>query len=102
MDEKEHEKKEFQEQAIKEEERKLKARSNKEITAWWGLGLFGMVGWSVMLPTLLGIFVGLFLDHKYDHQSHTYTLLGLLAGICLGSTIAFVSLGMEMFKREDK
>ena len=34
--------------------RKLKARRNSTPGVWFGLGMMGLVGWSVVVPTLLG------------------------------------------------
>ena len=34
--------------------RKLKARRNSAQGVWFGLGMMGLIGWSVVVPTLLG------------------------------------------------
>ena len=34
--------------------RKLKARRNAKPGVWFGLGMMGLIGWSVAIPTLLG------------------------------------------------
>jgi len=69
------------------EERKLEAqRQNKSV--WAGLGLFGMVGWSIAVPTLLGAALGVWLDNNYK-QSFSWTLSLLLAGLMLGCIIAW-------------
>src|ERR1700733_12977082 len=34
--------------------RKLKAQRAGPQSAWFGLGMFGVIGWSVTVPTLLG------------------------------------------------
>ncbi|MGB7630469.1 MAG: hypothetical protein WBM29_05230, partial [Candidatus Deferrimicrobium sp.] len=34
--------------------RKLKARRNSTRGVWFGLGMMGLIGWSVVVPTLLG------------------------------------------------
>ncbi|MEZ5865477.1 MAG: hypothetical protein R3D25_15945 [Geminicoccaceae bacterium] len=36
-------------------ERKLEAQGARHRGVWFGLGMFGLVGWSVAVPTLLGI-----------------------------------------------
>jgi ATP synthase protein I len=38
--------------------RKSRARDEGERGAWFGLGMFGLVGWSVALPTLAGLALG--------------------------------------------
>jgi ATP synthase protein I len=34
--------------------RKLKARKHQAHGVWFGLGMMGLIGWSVVVPTLLG------------------------------------------------
>lgn len=63
--------------------RKLRARRNASKGVWRGLGMMGIVGWSVAIPTLLGIALGTWLDK--DHAgSHSWTLALLVAGLVLG------------------
>jgi ATP synthase protein I len=38
--------------------RKLKARRNSANEVWFGLGMMGLIGWSVVVPTLLGAALG--------------------------------------------
>lgn len=70
---------------------KIKKDSTKKIKSkeegseiMFGLGLFGIIGWSVSIPTVLGIALGVFLDKKFNH-SFSWTLTLLFAGIVLGS-----------------
>ena len=48
----------------KKEKRKLRARDKKYQAVWFGMGLFGVIGWSVMIPTLIGIAVGIWADRR--------------------------------------
>lgn len=50
---------------------------------WSGLGMMGMVGWSVAIPTLLGALLGLWLD-QHHAGAHSWTLALLVAGLVLG------------------
>jgi ATP synthase protein I len=63
--------------------RKMKARRNSGQDVWFGLGMMGLIGWSVVVPTLLGAAVGLWLD-KYHAGKHAWTLALLVAGLALG------------------
>ena len=45
--------------------RKLKARRNSAQGVWFGLGMMGLIGWSVVVPTLLGAALGLWLDKHH-------------------------------------
>ncbi len=62
--------------------RKLKARRSKQ-GVWFGLGMMGLIGWSVVVPTLLGAAIGLWLDKHYP-GTHAWTLALLVAGLSLG------------------
>lgn len=56
---------------------------------WFGLGMFGLVGWAVAVPTLIGIAVGLWLD-RVAPQDFSWTLALLLAGVLLGALNAWL------------
>ncbi|UTF51260.1 AtpZ/AtpI family protein [Desulfomicrobium sp. ZS1] len=63
--------------------RKLKARRNPTPGIWFGLGMMGLIGWSVVIPTLLGAALGIWLDHHHP-GSHSWTLALLVAGLAIG------------------
>ena len=45
--------------------RKLKALGENKRSVWFGLGMFGIIGWTVAVPTLLGAALGIWMDKKY-------------------------------------
>jgi ATP synthase protein I len=63
--------------------RKLKARRNLGQGVWFGLGMMGLIGWSVAIPTLLGAALGIWLDGHYPGR-HPWTLALLVAGLAIG------------------
>jgi ATP synthase protein I len=63
--------------------RKLKAQRNSARSVWFGLGMMGLIGWSVAIPTLLGAALGLWLDQHYPGK-HAWTLALLVAGLAIG------------------
>ena len=63
--------------------RKLQAQRHVTQTVWSGLGMMGLVGWSVAVPTLLGAALGMWLDEHYP-GGHSYTLTLLVIGLSLG------------------
>jgi len=88
MDERQPEKKqqaetEFRRRIAVKERRKLKGRREKGQDVWFGLGMFGLVGWSVTIPTLLGTALGVWVDRTWESQ-YSWTLMGLLIGVILG------------------
>ena len=63
--------------------RKLKARRKANPVVWTGLGMMGLIGWSVVVPTLLGAGLGVWLDEHHPGK-HAWTLALLMAGLALG------------------
>ena len=79
---------EFIEKIGSREARKIKARRNRSKGVWFGLGMMGMIGWSVAIPTLIGVAMGVWLDIKYPgHISWTLTLLSI--GLAVGCANAW-------------
>lgn len=63
--------------------RKIKARGERRHNLWFGLGMFGLVGWSVAIPTLAGIALGLWVDRNWPSYI-SWTLTLLFVGMVLG------------------
>jgi len=76
------------EQVGAKELRKIRARRQKDRTLWVGLGMFGMVGWSIAAPTLIGVVLGLWFDRLWPGP-FSWTLAMLLAGVTLGCLSAW-------------
>lgn len=68
--------------------RKIRAREGKDRSIWFGLGMFGLVGWSVAIPALVGIVVGVWLDATFPGR-YSWTLTGLIVGVALGCVNAW-------------
>lgn len=75
--------KKFSEKIRSKEQRKLKAQQEKHGKIWFSLGMFGLVGWSVAIPTLIGIAVGIWIDKTWP-SPYSWTLMGLVIGVLLG------------------
>jgi ATP synthase protein I len=73
--------------------RKLKARRSTQ-GVWFGLGMMGLIGWSVVVPTLLGAALGLWLDAHYPGK-HGWTLALLVAGLTIGCLNAWFWVAKE-------
>ena len=63
--------------------RKLKARRVAPKSIWFGLGMSGLVGWSVTIPALIGAALGIWVDKQYPGQ-YSWTLMLLLMGLMIG------------------
>lgn len=63
--------------------RKLRARGETDRGPWFWIGMFGLVGWSVAVPTVIGIALGLWLDRLFPGRV-SWTLTLLMTGVVLG------------------
>lgn len=79
---------------------KLKAKGKPDAGLWFGLGMMGLVGWSIAIPTLLGAALGIWLDKKYD-EPRSWTLALLLAGLVVGCFTAWNWLNKEHRAMDD-
>jgi F0F1-ATPase subunit, putative len=74
--------------------RKLSAQRNTAEVVWSGLSVMGLIGWSVVVPTLLGAALGHWLDMHYP-ISHSWTLMLIMTGLSLGCWNAWRWIGRE-------
>jgi len=84
----------FAEQIDSKVKRKLKAQRRSGTSAWFGLGMMGLIGWSIALPTILGAALGIWLDKHYQVQQ-SWTLALIVAGLTLGCFTAWNWLSKE-------
>jgi ATP synthase protein I len=75
--------KELSEKVGSKEARKIKARRDKDRGVWFGLGMFGLVGWSVAIPTVIGVALGVWIDKTWPGR-YSWTLMGLVLGVIVG------------------
>jgi ATP synthase protein I len=68
--------------------RKRKAQRAGTQSAWFGLGMFGVIGWSVTVPTVLGALLGAWWD-KHHAGPLSWTLALLAAGLTIGCANAW-------------
>ncbi len=80
--------------------RMKKARENAGVSPLRGLGAFGMIGWSIAVPTVGGAFLGLWLDRTVP-QDFSWVLALILGGVTLGGFIAWAWIGRESREEED-
>ena len=65
------------------ERRKLRARREGSRSVWFWLGMMGLVGWSVAVPTVIGVAIGAWVDATWPGQV-SWTLTGMIVGVIVG------------------
>lgn len=91
--------KDLERRIARKEQRKLWARRHRKERVWFGLGMFGIVGWSVTIPTLLGLGIGLWIDATWPGR-YSWTLMLLVGGILLGCWNAWFWISQEQARIE--
>jgi ATP synthase protein I len=86
----------FARQVAAKAARKLRAQRKGDQGVWFGLGMSGLIGWSVAVPTLVGAMLGLWLDRRHS-GGRSWTLMLLFAGLVIGCVNAW-----HWVAREDK
>ncbi len=67
----------------RKEARKIKGRRERERGPLFYAGMFGLVGWAVALPTVLGLWLGTWADATWPGQP-SWTLVGIVLGVAAG------------------
>lgn len=77
-----------------DERRTLRARAEPERGVWFGLGMYGLVGWSIAVPTVLAVILGVWIDERYPSRL-SWTLMLLAVGLVLGCATAWFWIARE-------
>jgi ATP synthase protein I len=90
-----HDNHERLEEAVRtRQERRERWQREGERSIGQNLAMIGALGWTIVLPTLIGIFVGRWLDEHFG--SGVFWTLGLLvAGLAAGCTLAWKRMHRE-------
>ncbi len=73
----------FEDEIERQVERRARAERERDRSVWFGLGMFGLVGWAVALPTVVGIALGVYIDSHYPSR-FSWVLMLLFAGVLIG------------------
>lgn len=77
----------------KKARRRLAARAEGD-RSWFWLGMLGLIGWSVTVPTLLGVALGLWLDRAVP-TGFSWTISMLFVGLVIGLLNAWLWVRQE-------
>jgi len=90
---------EFERKIGSSEARKLRGQQNRSKAVWFGLGMMGMIGWSVAVPTLIGVAIGVWLDVNFPGRI-SWTITFLFVGLVMGCVNAWYWVERERKKIE--
>ena len=74
--------------------RKKAARDNPGPSPLRGVGMFGMIGWAIAVPTVACAFLGLWLDRTLP-QAFSWTIALILGGVVVGAFLAWAWIDRE-------
>jgi ATP synthase protein I len=81
---------------------------NRSRSLWHGLGTIGTVGWTIGLPTVLGVLLGVWIDSIWPASPFSWTLVLLIGGLLTGLASAWLwlegqrqEIGRGLFKPEE-
>ena len=84
----------FRSDVARKAERKRQAAGEQDRGVWFSLGLFGLVGWSIAIPTLLGVALGVWIDTRWPSRI-SWTLTLLFVGVVVGCINAWYWIRQE-------
>jgi ATP synthase protein I len=92
--------KSFEDEIAAKEARKIKARRGRARGIWFGLGMMGVIGWSVAVPALVGVLLGVWIDINYPGPV-SWTLTLLFVGLAIGCVNAWYWVKKEQKEIEE-
>jgi len=81
-------------ETIQEKSRRRRRARREQGNIWFGLGTFGMVGWSVAIPAVLGVLLGAWLDANVP-MGFSWRLTLLVGGVIIGCLNAWYWISKE-------
>ena len=90
----------FAEQIARKASRKEKTGRRPAPPLWTSFSLFGVVGWSVAMPTVVAIAVGVWLDNRIADR-HSWTLVMIPVGLAIGCALAWRWISHERHQIEE-
>jgi ATP synthase protein I len=74
--------------------RRIRARRTRDRNIWFGVGMFGVVGWTIGITTLIGVALGIWIDRSWPGP-YSWTLTLLFIGLIIGCMNAWYWVNKE-------
>lgn len=81
--------------------RRVKARRTRDRSIWFGVGMFGVVGWTVAMTTIIGVVIGIWIDRTWPGP-YSWTLTFLFIGLIIGCMNAWYWVNRESRLDQDQ
>lgn len=81
-------------QVAKKATRRIRARRTRDRNIWFGVGMFGVVGWTIAMTTIIGVVIGIWIDRAWPGP-YSWTLTFLFIGLIIGCMNAWYWVNRE-------
>ncbi|HUI53046.1 MAG TPA: AtpZ/AtpI family protein [Terriglobales bacterium] len=79
---------------VESRQTRLERGKTQNAEFWKSLAFLGLVGWSVVLPTLMGAALGIWLDRHWPSR-FSWTLVLLISGLLVGCANVWIRIGKD-------
>ncbi|MGD8831184.1 MAG: AtpZ/AtpI family protein [Pseudomonadales bacterium] len=76
------------------QERRRRWQEEGERPLWMNLSMVGALGWLIVVPTLLGVAIGRWIDHAFG-TGITFTGALIFIGVAVGGSLAWRRINSE-------
>jgi len=80
---------------VGEKQRRMLRARGERTGLWSAIAILGVIGWSVVIPTLIGVAAGVWLDRRWP-EPFSWAITLLIAGLAIGCASAWLRI------REDR
>lgn len=80
---------------VGERQQRILRASHERNGIWSAIAILGVIGWSVVIPTLIGVAAGVWLDRRWP-EPFSWAITLLITGLAIGCVSAWLRI------REDR
>lgn len=91
----------FEQEITQKQVRLKRARARGDRGIWFGLGMIGLVGWSIAVPVVVGALIGVWLDQRFGGGVR-WTLGLIFLGLVMGANNVWQWMEKERRREEEE